>query len=85
MVPFLCMLTHRRLTAAYSILKALALPWLVAKVQDLCSRGSVNIVEQGVPDSDFIVRWQMATNSTDKFEDSGGVWRVLLVLGLHGH
>ncbi len=22
---------------------------------------------------------------TDKFEDSGGVWRVLLVQGLHGH
>ncbi len=29
--------------------------WLVVKVRPLCSRGSANIVEEGVPGSDFIV------------------------------
>ncbi len=47
-VPFL-------LTAAFSFMKALALPRLVVKVRPLCSRGSANVVEEGVPDSDLIV------------------------------
>ncbi len=39
------LLKRRRLTAAYSFIKALALPWLLAKVRPLCSRGSANIVK----------------------------------------
>ncbi len=39
------LLKRRRLTAAYSFMKALALPWLVVKARHLCSRGSANIVE----------------------------------------
>ncbi len=36
------LLKRRRLTAAYSFMKALALPRLVVKVRPLCSRGSAN-------------------------------------------
>ncbi len=36
----LSLLKRKRLTAAYSIMKALALPWLVVKVLPLCSRVS---------------------------------------------
>ncbi len=49
------LLRRRRLTAAYSFMKALALPRFVVKVRRLCSRGSANVVEEGVPDSDLIV------------------------------
>ncbi len=49
------LLKRRPLTAAYSFMKALALPRLVVKVRPLCSRGSANVVEGGVPDSDLIV------------------------------
>ncbi len=49
------LLKRRQLTAAYSFMKALALPRLVVKVQPLCSRGSENVVEECVPDSDLIV------------------------------
>ncbi len=49
------LLNRMRLAAAYSFMKALALPWLVVKVWPLCSRGSANIVKEGVPDSDLIV------------------------------
>ncbi len=52
---FSSLLKRRRLIAAYSFMKALALLWLVVKVRPLCSRGSANIVEEGVPDSDLIV------------------------------
>ncbi len=48
-------LKRRRLIAAHFFTKALALPWLVVEVRPLCSRGSENIVEEGVPDSDLIV------------------------------
>ncbi len=47
------LLKRMRLTAAYSLMKALALTWLVVKVRPLCS--SANIVEVGVPYSDLIV------------------------------
>ncbi len=49
------LLKRRRLTAAYSFMKALTLPRLVVKVRPLCSRGSANVVEEGVPVSDLIV------------------------------
>ncbi len=32
----------------FAFMKALALPWLEVKVRPLCSRDSVNIVEEGV-------------------------------------
>ncbi len=49
------LLKRGRLTAAYTFLKVLALPRLVVKVRSLCSRGSANVVEEGVPDSHLIV------------------------------
>ncbi len=49
------LLKRRRLTATYSFMKALALPRLVVKIRPLCSRGSANVVEEDVPDSDLIV------------------------------
>ncbi len=49
------LLKRKRLIAAYSFMNALALPWLVVKVRPLCSRGSANIVEEGVPDCNLIV------------------------------
>ncbi len=49
------LLKSRRLTVAYSFMKALALPRLMVKVRPLCSRGFANVVEEGVPDSDVIV------------------------------
>ncbi len=44
-----------RLTAAYSVMKSLASPWLMVKVRPVCSRGAENVFEEGVPDSDLIV------------------------------
>ncbi len=49
------LLKRRRLTAAFSFMKALALLRLVVKVRPFCSRGSATVVEEGVPDSDLIV------------------------------
>ncbi len=49
------LLKRRWLTAAYSFMKALALPWLVGTVRPLCSRCPADIVEEGVPGSDLIV------------------------------
>ncbi len=49
------LLKRRRLTAAYSFMKALVLARLVVTVRPLCSRGSANVVEEGVTDSDSIV------------------------------
>ncbi len=49
------LLKRRRLTATYSFMKALALPRLVVQVRPLCSRGSANVVEEGVPVNDLIV------------------------------
>ncbi len=47
-----CFLKRRLLTAAYSFMKALALPRLVVRVRPLCRRGSTNVVEEGVPVSE---------------------------------
>ncbi len=49
------LLKRRRLTASYSFMKALALPRMVVKVRPLCCRGSANVVEEGVQDSNLIV------------------------------
>ncbi len=52
---FSSLLKRRRLTAAYSFMKALALTRMVVKARPLCSWGSANIAEEGVPESDLIV------------------------------
>ncbi len=54
------LLNRERLTAAYSFINALALPYSVVKVRTLCSRGSANLGEEGVPDSDLIVLYVRA-------------------------
>ncbi len=68
-----------QLIAAYFFMNALALAWLVVKVRPLCSRGSANIVEAGVLDSDLIVlhvRVWSGLFSRSAVNSSNFVWRA---------
>ncbi len=49
------LLKRRRLTAAYSFMKALALSWLGVKARHLCSRGWQILLSKGLGDSNLIV------------------------------
>ncbi len=56
----------RRLTAAQAFMKALDFPWFVVKVRPLCSRGSLEAVEAGIPDRASMVRQVLSVFTVSK-------------------